>query len=559
MKQRKTVTLPLAFLTVTLMAACGGGGGGGAGNAAPPTTPPPGSSHGTYTIGGTVISASVELGLLELRSNQSEVLRLNTAGDFQFSGGYADGSHYEVSLSIAPAGQSCTLDPASASGDIAGANVMSIVVNCTPRSGSVDLDFGGLALGQSVDVSLGGESTPAGIALQADGRIVVAGSMFAGSSYGSGDYDFGLLRFEADGTLDATFGPSASGWLAPYRPGTDDRLQAVAIQPDGRILAAGYSAAAFAVLRYEADGTPDIAFGVYGDGLVTEDFGTSSAKANAVGIQPDGKILAAGFAHDSVNSNDLALARFLPGPIDGGVLDAGFDTDGRVTTDYNLTNGDEYVRGIAVYPPAGLATDNKIVAAGYTIYNDANGDRTYDFVVARYAPDGSLDTGPGGFSGNGKVRTNFGSDELAIGVAIQPMDRKIVVAGYSINFGYQTVLARYNTDGTLDPDFGVNGKSTPGVDGIASALALDGNGRILVAGNHGSECRVTRLFANGDLDPSFGSAGVASFTIPGGSCQVGAIAIQPADQKIIAAVYNYTYIPFAPDTGRAISLVRLHP
>jgi uncharacterized delta-60 repeat protein len=177
--------------------------------------------------------------------------------------------------------------------------------------------------------------------------------------------------------------------------------------------------------------------------------------AYSVAIQSDGKLVVAG-----KNDSDFAIARYNT----DGSLDTSFSGDGKQTTDFG---GSDYIQSIAIQ------SDGKIVAVGAKFYAG------FDFAMARYNTDGSLDTS---FDSDGKVTTDFGNfSDVASGVAIQS-DGKIVAAGKAgSGFG----LARYNANGSLDTDFDSDGKVTTGFgdwDGIGAGLALLSDGRLVVAG-----------------------------------------------------------------------------
>jgi uncharacterized delta-60 repeat protein len=261
------------------------------------------------------------------------------------------------------------------------------------------------------------------VAIQADGKIVVAGW----SSLIDGSVDFALARYNADGSLDTSF--SGDGRLITDFGATTDIAVSVAIQADGKIVAAGTSLQSatevdFAVARYNADGSLDTSF--RGDGRLTTDFGTAGDDfANSVAIQADGKIVVAGESSPSGIWNDFALARY---NVDGS-LDTSFSGDGRLTT--GLGTKDDSAYSVAIQ------ADGKIVAAGWSEQSGT----WLDFALARYNVDGSLDTS---FSGDGWVTTDFGgANEFAFSVAIQK-DGKIVAAGVSDALGRNTfALARY--------------------------------------------------------------------------------------------------------------------
>src|SRR6266568_281258 len=204
-------------------------------------------------------------------------------------------------------------------------------------------------------------------------------------------------------------------------------------------------------------------------GKVTTDFAGDSDHARAVAIQTDGKIVAAGKATNSRRGGeDFALARYNP----NGTLDTTFGTGGKVTTDFA---GDADQAFALV-----LQTDGKIVAAGEA----TSSRRGEDFALARYNPNGTLDTT---FGVGGKVTTDFaGNTDRAFGVALQT-DGRIVAAGEA-TAGYRGedfALARYNSNGTLDTTFGTGGKVITDFAGDtdrAFALALQTDGQIVAAG-----------------------------------------------------------------------------
>jgi uncharacterized delta-60 repeat protein len=202
-----------------------------------------------------------------------------------------------------------------------------------------------------------------------------------------------------------------------------------------------------------------------------------------------------------------------------GALDTTFSSDGKART--NFTAGDDAGNGIAVRP------DGTIVVVG-----GANFD---EFAVARYADDGTLDST---FSGNGEVRTDLSSGrDFANGVALQ-VDGKIVVAGRSGGTGGRFGLVRYNTDGTLDTTFGVDGKVrtnfTAG-DDVANGVALQPNGKIVVVGSANfDKFAVARYNDDGTLDTSFSGNGKVRTDFSRGLDAAHGVVVQ-ADGKIVAA------------------------
>jgi uncharacterized delta-60 repeat protein len=330
----------------------------------------------------------------------------------------------------------------------------------------------------------------------------------------------------AEGDLDTNF--DSDGKVTTAIGGSNHRVRSVAIQSDGKIVAAGEGFGSlwdFALARYNTDGTLDTSFD--SDGKVTTVFGASNDRVYSVAIQSDGKIVVAGVSYTG-SSNDFALVRYNT----DGSLDTSFDSDGKVTTDFG--GGNDQAFSVAIQ------SDGKIVAAG----NSRNGN--WDFALARYNTDGSLDTS---FDSGGKVTTDFGGgNDRAYSVAIQS-DGKIVAAGYSSNGSNNDfALVRYNTDGTLDTNFDSGGKVTTdfgGGDDQAYSVAIQSDGKIVVAGlsytgsNNGFA--LVRYNTDGTLDTSFDSDGKVTTAIGGTNDRAYSVAIQ-SDGKIVAAGYSYSGI-----------------
>ena len=236
--------------------------------------------------------------------------------------------------------------------------------------GDLDLTFGN---GGKVLTPIGsGNDYSFGAAIQSDGKIVLAGE-----SYNGANRDFALARYNPDGSLDASFG--SGGKVVTPIGSRDESAGDIAIQPDGKIVVAGYSINAdsfadFALVRYNANGSLDNSFGT--GGKVTTSFGSVGSDvviAHAIAIQADGKIVAAGRSFG--NFNKFALARYNT----NGSLDTSFGTGGKLTTQISSNSNDE------AYAVA-IQSDGKIVVGGRS-FNGA----TYDFAVVKYNTDGSLD------------------------------------------------------------------------------------------------------------------------------------------------------------------------
>jgi uncharacterized delta-60 repeat protein len=361
------------------------------------------------------------------------------------------------------------------------------------------------------------------VAIQPDGKIVAAGGALGTT------VDFALARYRPDGTLDTTFG---AGGKVRTDFGSCEQAFAVAVQPDGKIVAAGGCATEFELARYNADGTLDGAFGAGGKVTTRFGLGLPLTRAHAIVLQPDGKIVVAGSA-TMTTVRDFGLARYNP----NGTLDATFGSGGKVTTDIGGQDSPDLAWAVALQP------DGKIVAAGSSM-GPSGGDA---FALARYTPGGSLDST---FGANGRVTTGFGGDQdWAQAVAVQG-DGKIVAAGKTGNqcclgtFNFS--LARYNAGGTLDTAFGTGGKVTTDFDGgtdNAHALVVQTDGKLIAGGERlaggnvsgaSFDFALARYQPSGSLDGAFGPGGKVTTDFPGHNDHVYALALQQ-DGKVVAA------------------------
>ena len=379
------------------------------------------------------------------------------------------------------------------------------------------------------------------VVLQPDGKIIAAGDRYSGKTY----LDFALVRYNLDGSLDTTFGQRGKVTTNLRGFSSDDVAYAIALQPDVKIIAAGYSLGSsqwdFALARYNPDGSLDTTFG--DGGKVITDFGMRST-AQALAIQPNGKIVVAGIVGE-YPTGDFALARYNP----DGHLDPTFDVDGLVTTDF--FNGIDNAQGIVLQP------GGRIVVAG-TVFNSNSGNN--DFALARYTSNGSLDQA---FGTGGKVTTDFfGHNDGAYAITLQT-DGKMVVAGGASTSDYDYgdfALARYNRNGSLDPTFGNGGKvftDFVGSNSVALAVAFQPlGGKIIAAGGathphtgYYYDFAVARYNSNGNLDQSFAVDGKTTTDFFCDDDSALGVAVQP-DNKIVAAGYS------GSGSGPAFSLVR---
>jgi len=325
------------------------------------------------------------------------------------------------------------------------------------------------------------------IAIQSDGKIVAVGI-----SETTGSEIISVVRYKPRGALDTTF--SGDGKVFTRLGNTYSEAHSVAVQPNGKIVVAGQRCDSSwvcdaAVVRYNANGSLNKTFS--GDGKAFVDFGGGdNGSYGGLAIQPDGKIVIAGYMWNGSNY-DMTVYRLNP----NGSLDTTFSGDGKARVGFGSGRNDE-ARALVLH------SNGKISVAGYTC--DASWGNC-NFAVARFMSNGALDKT---FSGNGKLTTNFGADDYCYGAALQA-DGKLVVAGQRYDgSSYKIALARYNHNGSLDTTFAGNGKRvTPFGFSWASDVLVDGNGKIVIAGPAGNDFGVVRYNTNGSLDSTFNGNG----------------------------------------------------
>jgi uncharacterized delta-60 repeat protein len=360
------------------------------------------------------------------------------------------------------------------------------------------------------------------VALQNDGKIVVAGQV---SNQDTGDQDFGVVRYNVDGTLDASF--SGDGKVTTtIRPSgigeSSGGAEAVAIDGSGRIVAVGWAyndstgLNEMALVRYNTDGNPDSTFGE--DGIVTTVVTLDEdSEARAVAIH-SGKILVAGWV-GGVSGDEFAVLRYS----DNGSLDPTFGSGGIVAT---LVGTNGQANALAVQD------DGKIIAAGFS-----DGVVAGDFALVRYEASGLLDTT---FGSGGIVVHDLGSETDQIHDIALQLNGIVVVGTTFKNGNADFALARYKmAGGVLDTSFGNIGvvvESLGTGDDEAYAVALTSD-RILVAGlssaNGYEDIALARFDQNGHSDATFGENGRVIVPI-GTQADIGnAVAIQPDGKTIV--------------------------
>ena len=335
-------------------------------------------------------------------------------------------------------------------------------------NGSVDTTFG--TNGRVVIPSVLLEEA----ALSADGKIVVAG--YAGTSP---NYDFYVARLNPDGTFDTTF--NGTGALTLDLRSLSDVASSVIIQPDGKILVGGASSIDFAIVRLNVDGSLDTSFD--GDGKTYTTI-QQNGGIRHLALQPDGKILAAGASVMTDTSSGNPFSSFTTARYNAnGSLDTSFNGNGFALTMF-VSNGSPGGTRSNTAEAVLLRPDGKILVVGTT--SSCCGPQPLSQVaMIQYNPDGTVDSG---FGTDGKRQTSFGGSAIttANDAALQT-DNKIVVTGSSGNVQVSNVtVGRFTADGLPDPSFNDDGWNTiqfpSGVFGNAYATAIQPDGKILIGG-----------------------------------------------------------------------------
>lgn len=391
--------------------------------------------------------------------------------------------------------------------------------------GDLDASFGGGDGWVSTGFQNNSNAVGRAVIQQADGKLVVAGY---------NNYDFALVRYNADGSLDTSFDGDGK---VTTTIGAGGRAYSVIQQMDGKLVVAGYNGDGFngyiALARYNADGSLDASFD--GDGILSTAIGLPrDDRAYSVIQQTDGKLVVAGSSYNNGrywgedwDRQEIALVRYN----EDGSLDTSFDGDGKLT----ITVGGEFNAATSVIQQS----DGKLVVAGFN-----TDDRvTTDFALVRYNEDGSLDTS---FDSDGVLTTEIGSSDDTAFSMIQQADGKLVVSGFSRHFSNglndDFALVRYNTDGSLDTSFGSGGKLTTAIGtnvDYGQSVIQQSDGKLVVAGSSYSDnldLALARYNANGSLDASFGNGGKLITAISSAN-DYGYSIIQQANGRLVVAGY----------------------
>jgi uncharacterized delta-60 repeat protein len=373
--------------------------------------------------------------------------------------------------------------------------------------------------------------------LQDDGKILITGSDLNNA--------FIVYRFNVDGSPDLTFG--IEGKVVFFTSVIGSAL-AIAVQPDQKILIGGCtedSNVNFTLIRLNVDGTLDAGFGSGGI-VVTHLTPGNDYVIQSLAVQPDHKVVAAGWCNAPGPSDGLIMARYNA----DGSSDSTFDTDGFVTGKFDYNWNDIFNKVL-------LLPDGKLIGAGMGTFASALGHRQHALI--KYFPDGTIDNT---FGSLGRAHTLITPNGAECNDAVLQPNGKIITVGPSYNadassnFG----LARFNPDGSIDSTFNGTGCVSTSVAGYSSAqnfsVALQ-NGNIITAGvasngGENSDFVIMRYYLNGSVDSSFGLNGVITTDFFGLGETVYSIAIQN-DGKIIAGGFADS------DSGLAVAMARYYP
>lgn len=381
----------------------------------------------------------------------------------------------------------------------------------TGLPGTLDTTWNGT--GKVVTDIDGGTDRAVAMALQPDGKLLLVGEC-------SGD--FCVVRYLANGLLDTAW--NGTGTVVTPIGGGADSAFSVAIQPDGKVLLAGVcddgTKSSFCAARYLPGGTLDTTWN--STGTVITAIGSGSASATAMTLQPDGKVLLAGYCSIGTGSNNgFCVARYLS----NGTLDTTWNGTGTVIS--AVGDRSDLATAMALQP------DGNVLVAGYCAVGTGIDS---DFCAVRYLPNGTLDTT---WNGTGKVITPVGSgSDLASALSLQSDGKVLVAGGCAVGVGFAFCAARYLSNGTLDTTWNGTGKVLSAVSGIAQAMTLQPDGKALLAGsctgNTNTDFCAARFLANGNLDTTWNGTGTVVTPIGSDSDSARAVILQ-TDGKVLLA------------------------
>ena len=326
------------------------------------------------------------------------------------------------------------------------------------QNGEMDNEFGNYGVIHRVTMDLEGEANS--VVIQKDNKIVVTGYSI---SPATNNEEITLIRFTENGKVDKSFGNK--GFIITEVSSEKDEAESVAIQSDGKIVVVGSTdhkpTTDIVLIRYNENGSIDYSFGI--NGIVITDINSSLDIGKSIAIQSDGKIIVSGFTH-IINKFFMSLLRY----DSNGELDPTFGNGGIIVTEINGRRGKMDMA---------IQNDGKIILVG-----PSEVENSHHFTLLRFNNNGSLDQG---FGRNGVTKTVIGNYSEAESVALD-INGNIVVAGTTELGNEEFVVAMYNENGVLVPEFGFDGVVKIGfiknsVD-RAHSVVIDNEGNIIVAG-----------------------------------------------------------------------------
>lgn len=469
--------------------------------------PPPPPS---FSVSGTV--SGLEGSGLTLRDQQFLTLKPGN-GPFTLSLPVPSGSPYEVTVIAQPSNPVQVCSVANGSGIMGNAPVTNIAVTCVtpPSPGGLDPGFG--AGSGIVTSTFGGDETD--MLLQPDGKIVMVG----GSSS-----DFMVARYDADGTIDETFG-GGDGLVTTDIAGGADAAFGAALLSDGRIVVVGSARVGsnddFAVVRYQANGEVDTSFGTLGK--TTTDFFTRRDRAFAVAVQADGKIVVVGDTGVSATNTDFGVARYDA----NGLLDLSFGGAGTGKVNTDIADKVDIAKNVVIESAGSILVTGPITMGTSSALEHAG--------LARYTPAGALDAslGPDG-------TLSIADLSLGEGLALQADGRILVAGNTDVAGDTHFAVMRLEKSGAPDVSFGSLGLATAGFstqDDFGRDVTVDSAGRILVSGEASNRANpdfaVARFTSAGVLDATFDDDGKFTVDFFGSFDGAENVAVQPDGRVLL--------------------------
>jgi uncharacterized delta-60 repeat protein len=323
------------------------------------------------------------------------------------------------------------------------------------------------------------------IAVLSDGRFMITGS--------SDGQRLTVMRFHADGTPDGSFG--VNGRAVSTLPGSPEVL-AVQVLENGQAIVAGWQNTEYFLLKYRTNGKHDRTFG--DGGLVRGRFEGNRSIARDLAVLSDGRIVVAGEATLGNASNAVAVSRYNP----DGTRDATFSINGEAVTKFSLPMGSAATFSIN---KMAVAPDGSLYLGGRFYSGAGTADTDDSLAVMRFTANGAADAR---FNADGlALREMAAFGETATDIAVDGLNRPVVSVG-----GAGVLAAvRFDNRGRADDAFGRRGSAVVSEENAnTTAIALQEDGRVVLAGSIADQPRLARLTGGGLTDATFGSQGISA-------------------------------------------------